>query len=161
MPIRKIFLLLVISFWLLAISPNVWAQETTPAGQPTCDLCGWCNKDINPKPQNWDLCHTCLYDATGNEQPGNYYTVLGCLSTKPQFFVQSILSVVFGIAGGIAFLSVLGGSAVVLTSSGNPEKLQMGKEIIISSLLGILLIVFSVFLVRFIGLEIFRLPGFG
>lgn len=159
---KKIVLLLLflISTFYFQLSP-VFAQEPSPTGQPTCDLCGWCNQEINPKPANWNQCHSCLYDAAGQEQRGNYYTVLGCLSTKPEFFIQSILSVVFGIAGGIAFLAVLGGSAMVLTSAGDPEKLQNGKEMIISSLLGILLIVFSVFLVRFIGFDIFRLPGFG
>ncbi|MBI5452367.1 hypothetical protein HY945_02805 [Candidatus Gottesmanbacteria bacterium] len=164
MPCKKLLLLSVICYLLSVITIPAFAETPTPTGIPTCDLCGWCPPEptLNPtKPANWDQCYSCLYDATGQEQRGNYYTVLGCLSTKPEFFVQSILSVVFGIAGGIAFLAVLGGSAMVLTSAGDPEKLQNGKEMIISSLLGILLIVFSVFLVRFIGFDIFRLPGFG
>lgn len=140
----------------------VLAEDTpTPAGQPTCDLCGWCNQTVNPTPpSNWNQCRACLYDSSGNEARGSYYTILGCFSTKPESFVRSIMSIVFGIAGGIAFLSVLGGAATVLTSSGDPERLKNGKEMIFSSLMGILLILFSVFLLKVVGLDILGLPGF-
>ena len=133
----------------------------TPTGVPTCDLCGWCNPTINPKPPDWTKCRQCLYDSRGNEIKGNYYTVLGCFSTNPQKYVQSILSIVFGLAGGIAFMSVLWGSATVLTSSGNPKKIQEGKDLITNSILGILIILFSVFLLRVVGFDILKIPGFG
>lgn len=148
----------VLSSWFLVPSSTVFAQA--PTGQPTCDLCGWCNPATNPKPPDWDKCRACLYDAGGNEQKGNYYTVFGCISTKPEFFVKSMLSIVFGIAGGTAFLAILYGSAIMLTSSGSPEQLQAGKEIVTSSLIGIFLIIFSVFLLRVVGFEILRIPGF-
>ena len=135
--------------------------EVSPTGIPTCDLCGWCNQAVNPQPPDWNACRQCLYDVTGAEIKGNYYTVLGCFSTKPEKFVQSILSVVFGMAGGIAFMAVLYGSAVVLTSSGNPEKIQGGKDMIQNSIIGILIIVFSVFLLRIVGFDILKIPGFG
>jgi len=62
--------------------------------------------------------------------------------------------------GGIAFLlSVFGGVSIIL-AGGNPEKINAGKEIIGSALTGLLFIIFSVFLLRFIGLDILQLPGF-
>ena len=75
--------------------------------------------------------------------------------------MQSMLTIIFGAAGGIAFMSVLYGSAVVLTSSGNPEKIQAGKDLITNSIIGILIIVFSVFLLRVVGFDILKIPGFG
>ncbi|MCJ7740989.1 hypothetical protein MUP32_06805, partial [Candidatus Microgenomates bacterium] len=78
----------------------------------------------------------------------------------PGEFVQSMLRIVFSVAGGIAFLSVLYGSALVLTSSGDPIKLQNGRETVVSSLIGIFLIIFSVFLLRVVGYDILRIPGF-
>ena len=72
-----------------------------------------------------------------------------------------MLAVIFGIAGGIAFLAVLTGSAIVLTSSGYPDRLQTGKDLIVSSIFGLMLIIFSVFLLRVVGFEILRIPGFG
>lgn len=157
----NILRLIVIGWWLVVMGTNtISAQTPTSAMQPTCDLCGWCNKGINTTPPpTWDKCHQCLYDAYGNEAKSSYYTVFGCVATQPQAFVQSILSIVFGISGGIAFLAVLAGSGIVLTSAGSPERLQTGKEIIVSSLFGIFLILFSVFLLNFVGYDILRIPG--
>lgn len=164
---------LAISYWLLVISllfsvlsAPAFAQTSpspVPTGKPTCDLCGWCNQATDPKPPSWDQCISCLYKPDGSPQERAYYTVLGCFSTDPSGapFVKSILSIVFGMAGGIAFLAVLWGSAMVLTSAGDPLRLQGGKDIIVSSIFGILLIIFSVFLLRVVGYEILRIPGFG
>lgn len=162
---RKIFCIFAGSWLLLLLgfSP-VAAQETpspTVSNQPTCDLCGWCNPQTNPKPPNWDNCNACLYNPDGTPREHTYYTALGCFSTQSDLFVKSILSVVFGIAGGIAFLSVIAGTVTVLTSSGDPERLQKGKDMITSSLFGILLILFSVFLLRTVGFDILKIPGFG
>lgn len=155
------WLLVLTSYFLILNSPLVFAQSPTPTGAPTCDLCGWCNSSFYPKPPDWEKCHNCLYDPSGREATGSAYTVFGCIATSPEAFVKSILSIVFGVSGGIAFLAVLSGSAIVLTSAGNPERLQTGKDIIFSSIVGILLILFSVFLLRFVGFEILRIPGFG
>lgn len=166
MPGRIFFLLFVICYLLFSFVPPAFAVSATPipsaTGQPTCDLCGWCNQSLNPTPPaNWVACNSCLYDASNNPIQNQYYTVFGCFSTEPGAFVKSTLSIIFSIAGGIAFLAVLGGSAIVLTSSGDPERLQFGKDMVTSSIFGIVLIVFSVFLLRFVGVEILRIPGFG
>jgi len=134
-----------------------------------CDLCGWCppNPTSNPnKPGNWESCNRCLYTTptpAGSPYPkqGMYYTVLGCLSTDPTGgpFVQSILSIIMGIAGGVAFISMLIGIFIVMTSSGNPVRIQTGKDLITSSIFGLLLIIFSVFLLRVVGFDILRIPG--
>ena len=163
MPGKFLILLSVICYLLSVFTVPVLAQAATPlpTGKPSCDLCGWCSPEINPKPSNWNTCRTCLYDASGLEQKGNYYTVFGCLSTKPELYVKSVLGIVFGVAGGLAFLAVLAGSAIVLTSAGYPERIQTGKDLIVSSLFGLLLIVFSVFLLRVVGFDLLRIPGFG
>jgi hypothetical protein len=168
MPKRVFFLSLVISYLLLVISVPVLADTPTPASTtptevPTCDLCGWCNRNADPTPApppDWQKCSSCLYE-NGESREGYYYTVFGCLSTKPEFFANSILKIVFSVSGGIAFLSMLVGSAIVLTSSGNPERLKSGKDIIASSIFGLLLIIFSVFLLRVVGFDILKIPGLG
>lgn len=163
MPKRIFFILFIFYFLSPVLYPPVWAVTSTPApGRPTCDLCGWCDPTANPiPPPNWQQCQNCLYPTPGVKNPNNYYTVLGCLSTEPGLFVKNILGIVFGIAGGMAFLGFLSGAGTVLTSSGNPEQLQQGKDMIISSLAGILLIIFSVFILRVVGFDIFKIPGFG
>lgn len=136
------------------------SNTPTPPPRTTCDKCGWCNKTASPSPPpppRWQECMNCM------NTPRRYWTVFGCLSTDPSAgpFTQSLLKIVFGVAGGAAFLSFLAGSVLVLTSSGNSEMVQTGKEIITSSLIGIGLVILSVFLMRVVGVTIFQIPGFG
>ena len=46
-------------------------------------------------------------------------------------------------------------------SSGNPESMNEGKEIVSSAITGLLIILFSVFILKVLGVDIFCLPGFG
>lgn len=86
-------------------------------------------------------------------------TALGCVSTDPSTFVGTLLGWAIGIAGGIAFLLIVFGGFQVVTSSGDPEKLNNGKEIIVSAMAGVLMIVFSVILLKIIGVDILHIPG--
>lgn len=89
-------------------------------------------------------------------------TAIGCINVSgPEGFVSSILSLAIGIGGGIAFLLIIFGAFQILTSSGNPEKVKAGKELITSAIAGLLLIIFSVFILRLLGAEILEIPGFG
>jgi len=87
------------------------------------------------------------------------WTALGCLPTVPEEFVAWLLSAAIKIGGGIAFLLMLSGGFIFMTSSGNPEKLNQGKEVLTSAIIGLLFIVFAVFLLKTIGIDIFELPG--
>jgi hypothetical protein len=135
-----------------------------PPELPTtdCDQCGWCP----PKdpPDYWDKCNKCITGETLKEnstlKPGAW-TALGCISTEPSGFISWLLQKVIGVAGGIAFLLILFGGFQILTSTGDPEKLTSGKDIIVSALAGLLMIVFSVLLLRIIGVDILQIPGLG
>ncbi len=85
-------------------------------------------------------------------------TALGTIETKPTEFLTQILQFLFGISGGIAFLLMIFGSFQVILSSGNPDKVKGGQEIITSAVMGLLFIVFSVFILNFIGVEILAIP---
>lgn len=88
-------------------------------------------------------------------------TAIGKIDVEnPKSFVESILTLAIGIGGGIATLLIIFGGFQVLTSSGNPEKVQAGKEMITSAITGLLLIVFAVFILRIIGVEILGIKGF-
>ena len=89
------------------------------------------------------------------------WTALGCIPTNPQQFIGQILGIAIGIGGGIAFLLILFGGFQILMSAGNPEKLNAGKELVTSAITGLLIIIFSLFILRLIGFTIFQIPGFG
>lgn len=94
-------------------------------------------------------------------QEGKTWTVLGCIPTDSGAFVQIILQTAVKMIGGVAFLALLYGGFLLLTSGGDIQKINQGKTIVTSAVVGTLLILFSVFLLRLIGLEILKIPGFG
>jgi hypothetical protein len=87
-------------------------------------------------------------------------SAIGCIPTGDfKALVGWLLRRGFSIGGGIAFLLMIFGAFQILTSSGNPEKINNGKEMITSALAGLLMIIFSLFLLRLIGIQIFQIPG--
>lgn len=92
-------------------------------------------------------------------------TAIGCITADGIGGGNGIVSQLFkvgtGIAGGIAFLLILFGGFQIMTSTGNPEKLNEGKELVASAVTGLLMIIFSVFLLKFIGVDLLCIPGFG
>ena len=88
-------------------------------------------------------------------------TGLGEIPTEPGAFVNTVLKIALGIAGGIAFLLMVFGAFRLMTSTGNPEGVQEGWSILTSAIVGLLFIIFSVFLLRVIGVDILKIPGFG
>jgi hypothetical protein len=88
-------------------------------------------------------------------------TAFGCIDiTSPQKIIETLLKFSIGIAGGIALLLIILGGLQMMVSAGNPETLNAGKELMTSALIGLLLIVFSFFLLRLIGVDILGIPGF-
>ncbi len=82
-------------------------------------------------------------------------TAIGCIDISgPSEFVDTILRLAIGLAGGIAMLLIIFGGIQILTSAGNPERVKAGKEMITSAIAGLLLIIFSVFILRIIGVQI-------
>jgi len=187
--VKKIFVFIFIFLVSAGIIGNVLAQ--TPTVDPNapryaaCDLCGFCPP--NPAPKSWPACQKCIYpninpDPSAMESlavdpetnlpiaptSGRQYTFLGCLkggdggfSEKGGGVIQSLLNIVFSMAGGIAFLYLLYGSFVIATSQANPEKLNYGKRVVFGAIAGLIFTLGSVFVVRFIASGILKIPGFG
>lgn len=87
-------------------------------------------------------------------------TALGCIPVGDTTqFIGWLLRWAIGIAGGIAFLLILFAGFQIITSSGDPERLKAGRDLLTSAIAGLVLIIFSVFLLRLIGVQILQLPG--
>lgn len=88
-------------------------------------------------------------------------TAIGCINVSDtNAFTASILRLGVGIGGGIAFLLMLAAVFMIMTSAGDPKRMQAGQELITSALMGLMLIIFSVFLLQLIGVQILAIPGF-
>ena len=89
-------------------------------------------------------------------------TAIGCIPVEDTTaFITFFLSWAFGIGGGIAFLLIALASFQIMTSAGDPKKLQAGKELLTSAISGLLLLIFGVFILRVIGMDILGLGEFG
>lgn len=86
-------------------------------------------------------------------------TALGCIPVQMGDFVQWLLPKLFGIVGGISFLLLVYGFILIGTSAGDPKKVQGAKETITSAITGLLVSIFSIFLLRLIAINILRIPG--
>lgn len=188
---KKVFIFIIAFLLLVSIISNVSAQDPTVADSgpryAACDLCGFCPP--NDPPQSWGSCQKCLYpdissdpstmeslavDPETNLPPspasGKQYTFFGCLGGESGSFtdesaaggvVQPLLNIVFSMAGGIAFLYLLYGSFIIITSQANPERLNYGRRVVYGAIAGLIFTLGSVFIVKFIASGILKIPGFG
>jgi len=138
-----------IAFLIILFSLPVPAVAATPT--PTVSADSPC-KFVTNTQQNSD-CINC----TG------VWTAIGCVpidKNNPNGLISLILTLGLGLAGGIAFLLILFGGLQIMTSAGNPEQLNAGRELVTSAVIGLILILFSIFLLQFIGINIIGIPGF-
>ncbi len=88
-------------------------------------------------------------------------TALGCIPTESTGLAN--WAIIFGsiIGGIIAVFKIIQGSFMVMTATGNPDKLQEGKSIITAALIGLVVIVSAVLLLKFFGFDVLGLGSFG
>jgi hypothetical protein len=100
---------------------------------------------------------SCVQCAAGN----GMWTGMGCLPLDLNTLIGGfILNTGIGIGGMFAFLCIIYAAFMMQSSQGNPEKLKKAQEMITSCIMGLMLIIFSVFIMRLIGVNILRIPGF-
>lgn len=89
-------------------------------------------------------------------------TAIGCIPIQDtNSFLGFILKWAIGIGGGIAFLLIVYAGFMIMTSSGNPERIKAGQELLTSAIAGLILLIFSIFILKIIGVDILGIPGFG
>ncbi len=115
-----------------------------------CPTSGLCRQLGGVPAQNNPLC------SDGTEL--GIDTAIGCIplqlvQSTTRFFIQWGLSV----GGGIALFLIAVAGFMFATSSGDPKKLENSKALFFSSIGGLLMIVLSVFLLRFVGVNILGL----
>jgi hypothetical protein len=85
-------------------------------------------------------------------------TAVGCIpvltSDNGTSLINFIIKWAIGVGSGIAFLLILYAGFMTMTSQGNPERLKAGHELLGSAISGIILLIFSIFLLNLIGVNI-------
>jgi len=96
----------------------------------------------------------------GNCASGHVDTALGCIPTDTSKFLATFFPWAIGIAGGVAFILAAFGVILRIISAGNPEQLQKANELIIAAVTGLLVVIFSVTLLKIISVDTLQLPIF-
>lgn len=85
-------------------------------------------------------------------------TAIGCIPVgDTNAFMGWILGWAVGVGGGIAFLLIVYASFMIMTSQGVPDRLKAGQELLTSAISGLIMLIFAVFILKFIGIDILKL----
>lgn len=110
---------------------------------------------------NVGICLDC-FQGTGQFTERGIWTGVGCVPyNSPTKTIQAFMTLGLGAAGGVVMLMTLAGAFLISTSQGDPKRVDEGKSLITSAVAGVLFIIFSVTILRFIGVNILQLPDFG
>lgn len=89
-----------------------------------------------------------------------FATAVGNIQTTPMAFLQKLFGIILSLAGGIALLLIIYSGYQILTSQGNPEKVQGAKDTITSAIIGLVFMIFSMLVLQVIGVDILHIPIF-
>lgn len=88
------------------------------------------------------------------------WTAIGCIYTDIQKTINEILFPLFiGTAGIAAIFCIIISAINMQVSSGNPEAVSKAQQMITSCITGLILIIFSVLILKIIGVDILRIPS--
>lgn len=112
-----------------------------------------CEKYLKDKPNEYNLCVNCAENKKG------VWTAIGCVEGDfSQFISGFLLKTALGFAGIFSFLCIIYSSFMMQSSQGNQEKLKKAQELLTSCIMGLIVIIFSVFILKLIGVNILQLP---
>lgn len=98
-------------------------------------------------------------DSNGDGKADYCPTAIGNIPTNLGDFATAVLRIALGISGGIVLILMVIGSIRVMTSSGDPQRVAAGRDMIVAALAGALFIAFSVMIMQFLGTAVVPIPG--
>lgn len=110
---------------------------------------------------SYSKCDTCMNQNLAFGKANKYYSAIGCIDTSFEGIVAQVFTLGIGAAGMVALGCIIYSAFIMQTSMGNPEQLQKAQENITSCITGLILIILSIFILRILGVDILRIPGFG
>lgn len=88
-------------------------------------------------------------------------TAFGTINTNVGSLAGTVLTILLSLSGGVAILLIVAAGYELMVSQGNPEKVKAGRERLTAAIVGLIFIIFSVWILQFIGVTILQLPGLG
>lgn len=85
-------------------------------------------------------------------ESGGIYTALGCIDPTPTGIITGLIRIALGVMGGVALLQLI--YVGVLYQQGQKDKIQSARNQLIATITGIAVLVFSVLILRIIGVNI-------
>jgi len=88
-------------------------------------------------------------------------TAVGCIPADDLTeLAEFLIKWAVGIGGGIAFLLMIYAGFLITTSGGDAKKVQGGRELLTAAIAGLMMLLFSTFILEMVGIRILHLPGF-
>lgn len=81
-------------------------------------------------------------------------------SASPLEFVSNIYGIGLGLIGGVALLAIIYGGYLILSSQGEPRKIQDGKQYIFYAIVGMFMAFAGFAIYGVIGGNVLKIPGF-
>ncbi|MDQ6985796.1 MAG: hypothetical protein Q9M91_06520 [Candidatus Dojkabacteria bacterium] len=91
------------------------------------------------------LCNNCIIQ-------GGIWIVIGCLDVTPLGLVTGMIRIAFGVMGGVALIQLI--LAGLMYQSGQEAKIVEAREKFFATLAGLAVLVFSVVILRIIGINV-------
>jgi len=88
------------------------------------------------------------------------YTDFGCFPNDPIGFVQKFYGIGLGFVAALALMTLILGGYVIMTSRGDPGRVNIGKSYLYYSIAGLVLAIFGYVFIQVIVVDILRVPGF-
>lgn len=171
--VKKIILSLFLFLIILLYKPQfTFAQSCGGISQPCCAgscldsglICNitaagsFCMSQIQIQQQQGLQTGSVSTSTNSNSiwcDPESINTAIGCIPVgNTNSFMGWILGWAVGVGGGIAFLLIVYASIMIMTSQGMPDRLKAGQELLTSAISGLIMLIFSVFILNFIGIDI-------
>lgn len=101
-----------------------------------------------------DVCPVALVNGTCPTIPSGFGIPL---PTDIGGLINALLGIFLSISGGIAIILIIISGYRVMTSQGNPEKLQAAKEQLTAAIVGVLFVIFSLVILEVVGVDILNI----
>ncbi len=103
----------------------------------------------------------CANNTIEQGKCASFLTALGEMGTNAPSFTRSIFAILLSFSGGLALLLIIRSGYTMMTSQGNPQKIQEGRDQLVAAIVGLVFLIFSFVLLQLIGYDLLRIPGFG